>query len=149
MRNIKFIAIHCSATPQTATIDSMIRYWREQLHWNNPGYHYIIKPCGEVVQLLEEDKPSNGVAGFNSVTVNICYIGGIRPDGSSIDNRTPEQKAAIVFLLEQLKERYPKAKIQGHRDFSPDKNGNGIVEPLEWIKNCPCFDAKSEYKNIR
>lgn len=149
MRNIKFIAIHCSATPQTATIDSMIRYWREQLHWNNPGYHYIIKPCGEVVQLLEEDKPSNGVAGFNSVTVNICYIGGIRTDGSPVDNRTPEQKAAIVFLLEQLKERYPKAKIQGHRDFSPDKNGNGIVEPSEWIKNCPCFDAKEEYKNIR
>lgn len=149
MRNIKFIAIHCSATSQTETINSMIRYWKEQLHWNNPGYHYIIKPCGEVVQLLEEDKPSNGVAGFNSVTVNICYIGGIRTDGSPIDNRTPEQKAAIVFLLEQLKERYPKAKIQGHRDFSPDKNGNGIVEPSEWIKNCPCFDAKSEYKNIR
>lgn len=149
MRNIRFIAIHCSATPQTATIDSMIRYWKEQLHWNNPGYHYIIKPCGEVVQLLEEDKPSNGVAGFNSITVNICYIGGIRTDGSPIDNRTPEQKAAIVFLLEQLKERYPKAKIQGHRDFSPDKNGNGIVELSEWVKNCPCFDAKSEYKNIR
>lgn len=137
MRNIKFIAIHCSATPQTASINSMLRYWKEQLHWNGPGYHYIIKPCGEVVQLLEEEKPSNGVAGFNSVTINVCYIGGIRPDGSPADNRTPEQKAALVFLLEQLKERYPKAVIQGHRDFPNVK------------KACPCFDAKSEYKNIR
>jgi N-acetylmuramoyl-L-alanine amidase len=47
-----------------------------------------------------------------------------------------------------LRKLYPKARISGHRDFSPDLNHNGIVEPSEWIKQCPCFDAKEEYKRI-
>lgn len=137
MRNIKYIAVHCTATAQTATVNSITRYWREQLHWNNPGYHYLIKPCGQVVELLPEDQASNGVAGFNSVTINICYIGGIRQDGTPADNRTPNQKASMLFLLEQLKERYPKAIIQGHRDF-PNVQ-----------KACPCFDARGEYRHVK
>ena len=32
----------------------------------------------------------------------------------------------------------------GHRDLSPDVNGNGEVEPMEWTKACPCFEAKNE-----
>jgi N-acetylmuramoyl-L-alanine amidase len=41
-----------------------------------------------------------------------------------------------------------KIEIVGHRDLSPDLDGDGIVEPQEWIKQCPCFDAKEEYKDI-
>ena len=33
-------------------------------------------------------------------------------------------------------------KRQGHRDLSPDLNGNGEIEPEEWIKACPCFEVK-------
>ncbi|MEG1573307.1 MAG: N-acetylmuramoyl-L-alanine amidase, partial [Bacteroidales bacterium] len=44
--------------------------------------------------------------------------------------------------------RYPLAHIQGHRDFSPDLNENGKIEPNEFVKECPCFDAQNEYKNI-
>jgi hypothetical protein len=47
-----------------------------------------------------------------------------------------------------LRKLYPYAKIQGHRDFSPDRNGNGTIEPEEWIKACPSFDAKTEYRMI-
>ena len=32
----------------------------------------------------------------------------------------------------------------GHRDLSPDLNGNGEIEPEEWVKACPCFDAEEE-----
>ena len=149
MRTIKYIVVDCSATRQNATVESIQKYWRDTLKWKNPGYHYIIKPSGEIIQLLTEEKPSNGVAGYNSRSVNICYIGGITKDGKPEDNRTEEQKAAMCFLLQQLKERYPKAAIRGHRDFSPDLNGNGVIEPFEWIKNCPCFNAMEEYKNIK
>ena len=82
--------------------------------------------------------------GFNSVTVNIAYTGGM--DG--VDNRTDEQKKSLVTLLKLLRKRYPDAVIQGHRDFSPDLNGNGKIEKSEWIKMCPSFDAKAEYKDI-
>jgi len=34
--------------------------------------------------------------------------------------------------------------VYGHRELSPDLNGNGIVEPNEWIKQCPCYDVKAK-----
>ena len=47
---------------------------------------------------------------------------------------------------------YPKAKVMGHREFSPDKNGDGEIEPQEWIKACPSFDVlelRSELRKIK
>lgn len=29
-----------------------------------------------------------------------------------------------------------------------DLDDNGIVEPFEWIKLCPCFDVREEYKSF-
>ena len=51
-------------------------------------------------------------------------------------------------FVKELKKLYPNAKIRGHRDYSPDKNHNGIIEPSEFIKDCPSFDASSEYKKL-
>ena len=45
--------------------------------WINPGYHCVISPDGKITQLLDESKASNGVKGYNSVSINIAYIGGI------------------------------------------------------------------------
>ena len=30
----------------------------------------------------------------------------------------------------------------GHRDTSPDLNGDGVIEPYEYVKACPCFDVR-------
>ena len=116
--------------------------------WSNPGYHYVISPDGKITQMLAEDKISNGVKGFNSVTINIAYIGGIDSTGKPVDNRTEEQKASLRALLKMLHKKYPAAVIQGHRDFSPDLNKDGKITPDEFIKACPCFDAKVEYGNL-
>ena len=86
--------------------------------------------------------------GYNSTAINVAYIGGIDAKGKAIDNRTEAQKKSMRALLEQLKGRYPKAVIRGHRDFSPDLNGDGKITRNEWIKACPCFDAGEEYKDI-
>ena len=64
------------------------------------------------------------------------------------DTRTLRQKGRLLSLLVDLRKLYPNARIIGHRDLSEDKNGNGIIEPSEWMKACPCFDAKSEYHRI-
>lgn len=97
---------------------------------------------------MNEELVSNGVRGFNKQSINVAYIGGIDAKGHAIDNRTQEQKKALLQLLGHLKKRYPQAVIQGHRDFSPDTNKNGIIDPWERIKECPCFNAKIEYKNL-
>lgn len=136
MRNIKYIAVHCTATAQTATVSSIQNYWENNLGWKSPGYHFIIKPDGEAVKLLSVDQISNGVKGFNSVSINISYIGGIDDKGKPIDNRTEAQKETLLELLKMFKIRYPKAIIQGHRDFP------------KVAKACPSFDAKTEYKSL-
>ena len=143
MRKIKYIAVHCTAGSQKSTVNDLMAEFKKK-RWKAPGYHYVITADGKIHQLLDTEKVSNGVKGYNSVTVNIAYTGGM--DG--VDNRTDEQKKSLVVLLKLLRKRYPDAVIQGHRDFSPDRNGNGKIEKNEWIKKCPGFDAKSEYKGI-
>lgn len=142
MRAIKYIVVHCTATPPTATIESIKRHWKIILKWKNPGYHYIIKRDGEIVCINLEENISNGVAGHNRYSIHISYIGGADQNGKPIDNRTDEQKQAMYDKLIELAKKYPDAAIVGHRDFSPDKNGNGIIEYFEWIKGCPSFDVK-------
>jgi N-acetylmuramoyl-L-alanine amidase len=136
MRIIKFLAVHCTATSQNTSISAIQSYWKNQLGWKMPGYHFIIKPDGEIVNLLPIEQVSNGVKGFNSETINISYIGGVDSKNVPLDTRTPQQKASLLKLLKELKQKFPTAIIQGHRDFPNVK------------KACPSFDAKKEYQNV-
>ena len=147
MRAIKYIAVHCTASSQHTTIKELQQEFKRK-GWKNPGYHYVVAADGTITQLLDEDKVSNGVKGYNSVLINVAYIGGIDAEGKPVDNRTAAQKASLAGLLSVLHKKSPTATIQGHRDFSPDRNHNGRIEPSEYIKACPCFDAKGEYKDI-
>lgn len=147
MREIKYIAVHCTAGNQTTTVKELELEFKRK-GWKNPGYHYVVTADGNIHQLLDTEKISNGVKGYNSVTVNIAYTGGIDAAGKPVDNRTDEQKTSLRQLMKLMRGKYPKAIIQGHRDFSPDLNHDGKIEKNEWIKQCPCFDAKEEYKDI-
>ena len=147
MRAIKRIFVHCTAGSQRQTVDDLLAEFKRK-GWRNPGYHVVITPDGKCHQLLDYEKVSNGVQGYNSNSINVAYMGGIDANGKAVDNRTDAQKASLVKLLKELKGRYPKAEIMGHRDISPDKNGNGKVDSWERIKECPCFDAIPEYKDI-
>lgn len=134
MREIKYIVVHCTATPQTTTVKSIQNHWKNNLGWKSPGYHRLIDASGKIHVLSNYALPTNGAAGFNTVSIHISYIGGV--DGKKpIDNRTPEQKAVMLQLLTELKAQFPKAKILGHRDLGAKKA-------------CPSFDAIAEYKNI-
>lgn len=147
MRVIKYIAVHCTAGSQHTTIKELQQEFKRK-GWKRPGYHYVVSADGTVTQMLPEEEVSNGVKGFNAVTVNVAYIGGINEKGKLTDNRTAEQKTALRTLLKLLHGKYPAAIIQGHRDFSPDLNHDGRITPGEYIKACPCFDAKAEYADI-
>lgn len=136
MRVINWIAIHCSATPQTTTVESINSYWKRILGWRAPGYHFIIKANGEVIQLLPIEQISNGVAGYNKNTINICYIGGVDRNNKPIDNRTKEQKSSLLKIIKEMKALFPTAIVKGHYQFPNVK------------KACPSYDAFSEYKSI-
>lgn len=149
MRKITDIVLHCSATKegQRVTVADIDRWHRER-GFKKIGYHYVIYADGSIHAGRDIEEAGAHVGGHNATTIGICYVGGLDTAGKPKDTRTPEQKAAIFYLLQQLKEKYPTARICGHRDFSPDRNGNGTIEPAEFIKSCPCFDVIPEYKDL-
>lgn len=153
-KDIKDIFIHCTAG--YGSIESIQKFWKS-LGWNSPGYHLLIDLDGKAHQLQPFTKFSNGVKGFNTNAINISYIGGVEKTNvtKALDSRTPAQKEALLNAIklaikwvESNGGSKSQLKIRGHRDVSPDKNGNGIIESWERIKECPSFDAIPEYKNL-
>lgn len=142
MRQIDKIIVHCSAGSQNNTAADIVAYHTRPVSkggrgWSVPGYHYIIEADGKTVSTVAEDRISNGCKGHNATAINVCYTGGVdttKKDLPPMDNRTSAQKAALLRLLRELRRRYPRARICGHRDLAP--------------KACPSFDAKTEYKDL-
>lgn len=153
-RHIDLIFIHCQAGH--GDLESMERFWYRTRGWKHPGYHRWIDYDGTIHNLLNFASVSNGVKGFNQESINICYRGGVKKDNVHVveDTRTPEQKEAILTCIEEAllwcKEHQDVdgIRIMGHRDASPDQNGNGKIESWERIKECPSFPALEEYKWI-
>jgi len=157
-RTITLIVIHCSASangdslfrgalgqPGFATPIQTIDAWHAARGFHrdekarrffNPdlvaiGYHFVIYRNGVTVAGRAEQETGAHVNGYNQKSLGICLIG--------TDQYSPEQWQSLRELITLLQKRYPDARIVGHRDLSPDLNGNGVVEPGEWLKTCPGF----------
>lgn len=141
MRKIDWIVIHCTASSQMQTVRTIQQYW-SSIGWKRPGYHRLIGPDGKVYKLAEYSQVTNGVRGVNANSIHIAYIGGVDSNGKPVDNRTAEQRRVMEQLVREARALFPRAKIQGHRDFSPDKNRDGIIQPHEWTKACPSFSVR-------
>ena len=145
MRTIDSIIIHCSATPYGKDFTAAdINRWHRQRNFNGIGYHFVIRPDGTIENGRPVGKPGAHCLGWNNRSIGICYIGGLDADGRPADTRTDAQKKAMRELIARLqKEHFGIRTIIGHRDTSPDLNGNGQIEPEEFIKVCPCFDVRN------
>ncbi len=133
MRRIDYIVIHCSATKASADVGAAeIRDWHVKGNgWRDIGYHYVVRRNGQVEPGRPLAEVGAHVSGYNSSSVGICLVGGIGAAGQAENNFVPAQMEALKALVGKLKRQFPKAKIQGHRDFPGVK------------KDCPCFEAKA------
>lgn len=136
-RYINRIIVHCTATPEgrVETVQS-IRNMHLANGWSDIGYHYLIGLNGERWNGRNVNTVGAHCNGYNANSIGVCYVGGVDKNLKTKDTRTQKQKDALLAILKDLRRLYPKAKICGHRDL--DKQG----------KECPSFDATSEYKNI-
>lgn len=150
MRTINLIVVHCTATVEGRDHDiDDVTKWHKAKGFRTVGYHLLVKLDGTVQNGRAENQVGAHAEGFNQNSIGVCYVGGLsRTDGGPKDTRTPAQKQALESLLRNLKRRYPKARIVGHRDLSPDKDGDGTVERHEWMKACPSFNAAEEYAGL-
>ena len=153
MNKIDSIVIHCSATKEG--VDYRVKdidKWHRERGFQMIGYHYVIDLDGTVelgrpLSMNGAHCNTAGLSGesYNKHSIGICYVGGLDRNGKAKDTRTDAQKAALRTLVARLREKYPIKEVIGHRDASPDKNGDGKITPDEYIKLCPCFDVKSEF----
>lgn len=149
-KNIKRIAIHCTATREGRDISvDTIRTWHKRQGWSDIGYHFVIGLDGQVERGRPEHVTGSHVRGFNTGSIGIVYVGGLDAQGKGKDTRTPAQKVAMADLVKALLKAYPGADVLGHRDHSPDKDGDGKIESHEWLKECPCFDVREWWASVK
>ena len=148
MQNIRYLVVHCSATRATQDIGRKeIEAMHRRKGWRTIGYHYVVRRDGTVEAGRPESEPGAHVLGDNGHSIGIVMVGGVKADGVSAEtNFTVDQYIALRATLLKLLQRYPNATVVGHRDLSPDRNGNGRVEKGEWVKACPTFDAGAWFK---
>lgn len=135
MRDIKAIVIHCSASANgdARVTRDVIDRWHRERGWNGIGYHYVIHTNGGLAHGRALEQVGAHVEGNNAATIGVCMVG--------TDRFTEPQWAALRTLVTALQLKFPTATVVGHRDYSPDRNGDGLIEPWEWTKTCPGFDV--------
>jgi N-acetylmuramoyl-L-alanine amidase len=133
-RKVTRLVFHCTATHQTATVEGIIRYWKNK-GWKNPGYHIIVRPDGSWTQLQDFNRITNGVAGINSTSLHVSYIGGIDKNGKAFDNRTDGQNEIFEAVYHTFRNKMPNLTFHGHYEFSN--------------KACPSYNVENWIKGIQ
>lgn len=147
MKKVEAIIIHCSATKAGQNFHAAdIDRWHREQGFKCIGYHWVIDIYGNVEAGRPETMTGAHCKGWNDRSIGVCYIGGLDAQGKPADTRTVGQKVAMANVVAKILERYPTiTQVIGHRDTSPDINGDGVISPSEWIKACPCFDVRAEF----
>lgn len=156
---IERLVIHCTATVEGKEVTAAdIR----RMHcspkptgrgWRQVGYTDMVHLDGKIERLVPNNEDAyvdgwevtNGAKGYNGTSRHIVYVGGLDTNRRPADTRTEAQKAALKAYVEDFRKRFPWADVCGHRDLSPDRNGDGIITSNEWTKVCPCYDVRKEY----
>ena len=149
MRSITLIILHCSATRITQNYSfERCRHDHLKRGFKDIGYHYYITKDGAVHEGRALSQVGAHCKDHNHHSIGICYEGGLNEEGVPKDTRTKAQRKSMYDLLSRLHGQFPDAIIMGHRDLSPDLDGDGHIDSNEWLKACPCFDALLDYADL-
>lgn len=127
------------------------KFWNPKLR--SIGYHFVLSCNGAVYTGRSLDEPGAHAQGFNANSIGICLTG--------TDAYTAEQWRMLASVVQRLckqfeiplqaptrraNARHPlgytvAGGVCGHRDLSPDRDGDGLIEPFEYLKTCPGFSV--------
>lgn len=139
---IKRIVVHCTATREGQDVSAAtIKGWHLKQGWSDIGYHYVVRLDGRIEKGRPDTVVGSHVKGWNTGSIAIVYVGGLDRDGKAKDTRTAAQKKGLKEIINRMLALHKSPLVMGHRDLSPDKDGDGVVEKHEWLKECPCFSV--------
>lgn len=124
------------------------------------GYHFVVYTRGAIATGRHIDEVGAHVQGYNATSIGVCMLGTDKFTRAQWD-ALREHLCGLARMLEEQrlfpsKRRYNNpspaesltifeklsVRVVGHRDLSPDKNGDGVVDKYDWLKICPGFDVK-------
>lgn len=150
----KAITVHTTATTPSMVVTTG---WIEKLHKKRfgtkykcpitnscAGYHYLIKTDGSIHQMRDHKSIGIHTRGFNSGNIGIALEGGLDANHKAAFTYSSSQMMALETLIKDLRNMHniDVENIKGHRDHSPDLNGDGVITSNEFTKECPCFDVQ-------
>jgi N-acetylmuramoyl-L-alanine amidase len=131
MLPIKYLTIHCAATPEGRDVSPKIIEQWDIAKFGQKSYHWIITLDGMMFRSLRDDERGAHTGGKNTGNIGVCYVGGMdKQMKAPKDTRTEAQKKALITLIRTYQARYRGIKVLGHRDWPGVK------------KACPSFDVE-------
>jgi N-acetylmuramoyl-L-alanine amidase len=158
---VEWIVWHCSASPKGSN------YTRKQCYadhrargFSDIGYHGFIQEDGAFLfgrPFVDAGRGKIQVPwgahakGWNDRSVGICLAGGYAENGTPGSGKWnevfhAEQRRTMKRVARFFELLFPHARHCGHRDLSPDLDGDGEIMPNEWMKLCPAVDIRKELK---
>lgn len=150
MAELKYLVIHCTATPEGREVTAAdIRRWHTSplsqggRGWRQVGYTDIIHLDGKVERLVDNNEDANvdpwevtnGAKGYNFVSRHIVYSGGMTRDMTKAkDTRTQAQRDAMRDYVIDFHRRFPGVRIVGHNELA--------------AKECPSFNVQKWLRQI-
>ena len=129
---VKFLTIHCAATPEGRTVSAdTISQW-DRVKFGQVSYHWVVELDGRKVRTLPDTTKGAHVGKANTGNIGICYVGGVDKQNKPKDTRTIQQRVALQELVAEYKRKYQGIVVRGHRDWP------GVA------KACPSFDVATQ-----
>jgi hypothetical protein len=127
----KQLVIHCTATREGVDISAeTIKSWHTSPKpkgrgWRVVGYsdlillngarHKFVKHNGD--QFIDASEITNGVAGQNSVSRHVCYVGGVDKNVKAKNTLTEAQAETLKQIIFEVLKYAPNVVIGGHNQF--------------------------------
>lgn len=125
---VEYIVVHCTDSPDDRDVTAEeVHSWHRKRGWAGIGYHKVIKRDGTIDEGRPEYWEGAHVKGYNHNSLGVCLVGK--------EFFSYAQMRALEKIILELAERYPEAKVVGHRD-------------LDSRKPCPNFDVKEWWRRV-
>lgn len=130
---IKFLTVHCAATPEGRDVSPRtIEQW-DIAKFGQKSYHWVVELDGNKHRSLADEKRGAHVGGHNTGNIGICYVGGCDKKMNAKDTRTEAQKASLRTLVRTYQDRCPGIVIRGHNEWPGVKKACPSFDVSEWL----------------